>query len=597
MRRFREWNTLRNQMLVGFLGVMIIILCVVGVFTFDSVSRLLKNNAEKHIQQTAVEANGRLEAVLNQIDSLTTQVATNAYVQKVLLNEQSGKRATFAERQALLSSIKIVQTYADGITSVELYSGDNRRLFPLDEGRLDKKVGQEWIARAKEGKGRMVWIGKDPLEPNTVLAIRSVSLMDHWFTHGGYVLVRMDREAFRLSESLSGDGGRETMLVVGPNYSLIASSAPIFNAGAIRPLVEAEETVVSIGKEKYMLVKQSSEVTGWIFLILTPVSAITEGISVLRTAILMSAGLGTLLFIVLSFPMSTIITRPVFKLIKTMRGARLGGLKPTTRISSTIEINELNHTYNQMVEHMNELIELVYEKELIQSRTELKALQAQIHPHFLFNTLEALYWSLQEKQEEELAEYVIAMADLFRYTITGPNKEEWVTLGDELEHIERYLLIMKMRLGDRIAWSVSTSPAYAAVRMPKLLIQPLVENAILHGIEGRIGPGTVTIRVEPAGDGIHLGISVEDDGRGMDEETLRSVNRALESGQSPPSKGTGMGIFNVRQRLKIYYGRGGGRAGGETERPGRLEPGLSVSSGSGEGTRVTITIPLRTGEE
>ncbi|WP_334074259.1 sensor histidine kinase [Paenibacillus sp. A14] len=575
---------MRNQMLVGFLGVMILILCVVGVVTFDSVSRLLKNNAEKHIRQTAVQANGRLEAVLNQIDSLTTQVATNAYVQKVLLNERNGNPATFSERQALLSSIKIVQTYADGITSVELYSAENRRLFPLDEGRLDMKVGQEWIARAKEGKGRMVWIGKDPLEPDTVLAIRSVSLMDQWFTHGGYVLVRMDREAFRLSESFNGDSGRETMLVVGQNYSLIASSDPTFNTGAIRPLVEAEETGVSIGKRKYMLVKQPSAVTGWIFLILTPVSAITEGISVLRTAILMSAGIGTLLFIVLSFPMSTIITRPVFKLIKTMRGARLNGLKPTTQISSTIEINELNHTYNRMVEHMNGLIELVYEKELIQSRTELKALQAQIHPHFLFNTLEALYWALQEKREEELAGYVVAMADLFRYTITGPNKEEWVTLGDELEHIERYLLIMKMRLGDRIGWSILSPPAYARVSMPKLLIQPLVENAILHGIEGRIGPGTVTIRVEPAEDGIHLGITVEDDGRGMDAATLRTLNHALETGQSPPSKGTGMGIFNVRQRLKLYYGRG------------RLRPGVSIRSASGEGTRVSLTIPMQTGE-
>lgn len=137
--RISRWNTLRNQMLVGFLFVMMIILFVVGVVTFDSVSRLLKNNAEKHIQQTAIQANGRLEAVLNQIDSLTTQVATNAYVQQLLLNEKNGKQATFSERQGLLASIRIVQTYADGITSVELYSSEYRRLFPLDGSNLEKK--------------------------------------------------------------------------------------------------------------------------------------------------------------------------------------------------------------------------------------------------------------------------------------------------------------------------------------------------------------------------------------------------------------------------------------------------------------------------
>ncbi|GIP52644.1 sensor histidine kinase [Paenibacillus vini] len=582
--RISRWNTLRNQMLVGFLFVMMIILFVVGVVTFDSVSRLLKNNAEKHIQQTAIQANGRLEAVLNQIDSLTTQVATSAYVQQLLLNEKNGKQATFSERQGLLASIRIVQTYADGITSVELYSSEYRRLFPLDGSNLEKKISLNWITKAREGKGRMIWAGIDPKDPNSLLAIRSVSLMDQWFTSGGYLLVRMDRAALKIGESLAGEAGGETMLVVGHNYSLIATNDDRFPVDSIQMLMEAREPIVALGKKKYMLVKQQSEVTGWSFLILTPVSAITDGISVLRTAILVSAGIGTLLFIVLSFLMSTIITRPIFKLIKTMRSARLGGLKPTTQISSTIEINELNHTYNQMVEHMNELIKLVYEKEIIQSRTELKALQAQIHPHFLFNTLEALYWSLQEKQEEELAEFVVAMSDLFRYTITGPNKEEWVTLGDELEHIERYLLIMKMRLGERLTWSISSSPAYASNNMPKLLIQPLVENAILHGVEGKIGPGTVAVHVSLAEDAAHLVVTVKDDGKGMNGETLRTIVTALNTGKTLSAKGSGIGIFNVQQRLKLYYGD----SGGET-------PGLSIKSSENEGTAVSLVIPIQTG--
>ncbi|WP_410771257.1 sensor histidine kinase [Fontibacillus sp. BL9] len=585
--RLNRWYTLKNQMLVGFLFVMMIILFVVGIITFDSVSRLLKNNAEKHIQQTAIQANGRLEAVLNQIDSLTTQVATDQYVQELLLNERNGKLATFSERQKLLASMKIVQTYADGITSVEMYSSENRRLFPLDGSSLDKKVSLEWIVKARESKGRIVWVGIDPMEPNTVLAIRSISLIDQWFMPGGYLLVRMDREAFKISESLSGGAGKEAMLVVGQNYTLIAANDERFSAVNIKPLIEADEPWVSIGKEKYMLVKQQSVVTGWTFLILTPVSAITDGISVLRTAIFVSAGIGTLLFIVLSFLMSTIITRPIFKLIKTMRSARLGGLKPiATQISSTIEINELNHTYNQMVEHMNELIELVYEKEIIQSRTELKALQAQIHPHFLFNTLEALYWALQERQEEELAEYVVAMADLFRYTITGPNKEEWVTLEDELEHIERYLLIMKMRMGERMTWSISSLPAYASVKMPKLLIQPLVENAILHGFESKIGAGSVSVTVTLADDNMHLVVTVEDDGKGMDDEMLRTIVNALQTGKIPSAKGSGMGIFNVQQRLRLYYG-----SDSEEERTG-----LSIRSGNHGGTAVSLRLPIQTGE-
>ncbi|RED36865.1 sensor histidine kinase [Paenibacillus sp. VMFN-D1] len=582
--KLNRFNTLRNQMLFGFLFVMLIILSVVGIVNFDTVSRLLKNNAEKHIQQTAIQASGRLEAVLNQIDSLTTQVATNTYVQQVLLNESAGRHATFSERQSLLNSIKIVQTYADGVNSVELYSGSKRRLFPLDEGHLNSRISQKWIDNAREEKGRIVWIGIDPLDPNSVLAIRSVSLMDQWFRPGGYLLIRMNREIFQINEALNEDGGRETMLLADRNYSLIAVNDDQVTPWRIKSLVDTNDAVVAIDGQKYMLVKQQSALTGWTLLILTPISAITSGISVLRTAILVSAGIGSILFILLSFLLSTLITRPVFRLIKTMRSARLSGLKPTVQISSTIEINELNHSYNQMVEHMNELIGLVYEKEILQSRTELKALQAQIHPHFLFNTLEALYWSLMEKDEDELAEYVVAMADLFRYTITGPGKEEWVRLEDELEHIERYLLIMKMRLGDRLSWSISSPPALASVPMPKLLIQPLVENAILHGIEGRIGPGKVSVGVSLSADQMHLVVTVTDDGKGIDEDSLRRIVTALQTGRTPPFKGSGMGIFNVQQRIKLYYGG---------DRPD--ESGLAIDSQIHRGTRVSLTIPIQTG--
>ncbi|MFD1177510.1 sensor histidine kinase [Paenibacillus puldeungensis] len=590
--KLSRFNSLRNQMLFGFLLVMLVILFVVGILTFDSVSKLLKNNAEKHIQQTAVQANGRLEAVLNQIDSLTTQVATHPYVQQLLLNQQAGKQATFSERQALITSVKVVQTYANGVNYVDLYNSNNNRLFPLDDRSLESKVSPEWIARALQNKGKLVWVGIDPANPNAVLAIRSISLIDHWFTPGGYLVISLDRKVFKISGSLSEeDGSNETMLVVGRNNTLIAANDARFDArftpSDIKPLVEAKDPTVTIDDKRYMLVKQTSEVTGWTLLILTPMSAITSGISVLRTAILFSAGIGGGLFFMLSFGLSTIITRPIFRLIKTMRRARLGGLKPITEVTSTIEINELNHSYNQMVEHMNDLIKLVYEKEILQNRTELKALQAQINPHFLFNTLEALYWSLQEKDESELAEFVVVMSDLFRYTITGPNKDEWVTLRDELEHIERYLLIMKVRFGDRISWQIDAPPEYSTIRLPKLLVQPLVENAILHGFEGKIGPGSVAVRVAPSEDHQYLHITVEDDGKGMDEETLQKLMTALKTGgKNPVAKGSGIGIVNVQQRVKLYFGSTEDEDG----------PGINIHSSEGAGTSIRLTIPMKMGE-
>ncbi|MNQ57738.1 Sensor histidine kinase YpdA [compost metagenome] len=375
---------------------------------------------------------------------------------------------------------------------------------------------------------------------------------------------------------------------------------------SISKLLLTDAQQVTLDQKRYILVKQLSDQTGWTLMILYPVSDITDGISVLRWAIVVSGAIGLVLFIILSFLLSSMITRPILRLMRAMRNTRQGVLTPNLTQSYTTELNDLNMTYNQMVDNMNRLIKLVYEKELIQSRTELQALQAQIDPHFLYNTLEALYWSLQEKDEEELADLVVSMSDLFRYVIGNPNKDVWVSLSDELEHIKRYLSIMSVRFGSRLVWEIDSEEEYNHVRIPKLLIQPLVENAILHGLEGKIGVGLITIRVEPSPiETTELRITVSDDGPGMNEQTLQAVQESMERGSAattsdastgiglssgtndapdthvPSPKGKGMAISNVQRRLQLYY----------PSQPDQYR-GLTITSSPGQGTRVSFDIPI-----
>ncbi|WP_338130711.1 cache domain-containing sensor histidine kinase [Cohnella ginsengisoli] len=401
MVKWSEMNTLRNQIFAAFTLTMIVVLTFAGIYIYGQVSNLLRNSAEKHIQQTAVQANGRLDALLEQIDSLTTQVATNDYVQKLLLQEADGVRSAFAQRQSLLQIASTYTAYSAGIRSMELYTGDYRRLFPLDQTSLNARVSQEMIRQTDRVKGRLVWFGLDPSQPDTVLAMRRISLIDRGYAAGGYLAVRLSRDYFEMNEQAAGDGEARG----DDEYMLLADAqgAPITSdlaAEEAKIVLAQTGSTVSVGGEELLSVRQRSRTTGWTLVLLTPVRASTEGISVLRTAILVSIGIGAAAFLLLTLLLSTLITRPILKLMRTMRGARLGGLKqnlsPSPPIAS-LEIRELNNTYNQMVTHMNELIQVVYEKEITQSRTELKALQAQINPHFLFNTLEAFYWSLEDK--------------------------------------------------------------------------------------------------------------------------------------------------------------------------------------------------------
>ena len=566
----RSFNTLRNQILFGFLLVMTIVLAIVGWLTFGSVSILLTNNSETHIQQTALQASGQLDALIEQVNTFTLQIVTDSRVQQLMFREAYGRPADFEERQALMPIVQRAQDFMTGVQSVELFNLRFERLYPLGEMQLDHLVAPEWIRQADERKGALVWIGAEP-DGDSLLALRSVRLMGRWFSPGGYLLVRIRKDYFA---PLFMNPSAGIMALADQRGSLVAAN--VESIPDLPALLQSERQTVVIERQEYVMVKKLSAVTGWTLLMLTPIAQLAEGVTVLRNALLVSAAIGAVLFLALSFMLSTMITQPLRKLIRTMRSARFGVVKPATATSSNREINELNHTYNQMVNHINELIRQVYEKEILQSQTEIRALQAQINPHFLFNTLETLYSSLEEKGEEELADLVMAMARLFRYTISRPGDDEWVTMREELEQVERYLRIMQARLGSRLVWRIEADPASLVVRIPKLTVQPLVENAIQHGIEPKIGQGEIEIRVGYADDGSRLNVTVRDNGAGMTEERLAEIRQHLDDGRFVSGKGIGVGLVNVHRRIRLHYGADGG---------------LVLSSKQGEGTVTGFTLP------
>ncbi|QKS60169.1 sensor histidine kinase [Paenibacillus barcinonensis] len=562
--------------------VMLVVLLIAGITAYDRVASLLKSNAEKHIQQTAVQASGRLDALIAQVNSLTAQVADNTYLQRLLYEEKRGKKATFNQRQALLQIAGSYQSFINGAQSMEIYTTNYSRIFPMDDRSLSHRLDRGWIVQADEGKGRLVWAGSDPDDPSILLAIRRINLLDRSFEHGGYVVVRMQRSFFQLNDSEGSDGSQDSIMLLDGGGEVVTSNLDVH----LDPqAVMNSESVVQNGKESYIVVKQRSELTGWTLAVLTPLRETTEGVSILRTALFVSGVIGVVLFLVMSFFLSTMITRPLIRLMRAMRGAQPGAMRPNLMVSSTSEINELNEVYNQMVYRQNELTQVVHDKEVMQSRAELKALQSQINPHFLFNTLEAFYWSLEDKGEEEMARMVIAMSHLFRYIISSPHQDEWVTIADELEHVERYLNIMQMRLGDRMQWEIRLGEELRTVPMPKLLIQPLVENAVLYGVESTLKPGSIEINVYPSSITGLVGVEVRDHGPGIETERLQTIHQALKGGDPlAPGRGTGVGLVNVHQRLQLYFG--GGQLG-EYAR-------LVVESEAGAGTVIRFEIPRGT---
>ncbi len=223
-----------------------------------------------------------------------------------------------------------------------------------------------------------------------------------------------------------------------------------------------------------------------------------------------------------------------------------------------------------MIENTNELIQTIYQKELLKQQAELKFLQFQINPHFLYNTLETINWISRIHGVPEAGEIAKALGDLMR---EGLREADFVPLENEIRNVKNYLLIQQYRYGDKIKVSINIDPSLLQVKTPKFILQPIIENAITHGVDPKIEGGTIS--VFGVTDGTDTILTVEDDGVGIPADKLRNLlNENIR--KADQGKHTHIGLLNVHKRLQLYFGS---------------SYGLTINSEEGAGTVVIIRLP------
>ncbi|WP_347835714.1 hypothetical protein [Gracilibacillus sp. JCM 18860] len=208
LKHIKKWNTLRNQLLVVYLFVILLVLIIVSAITYISVEDLLQNNAEEQIRQTAIESSGRYDSLYEQLNMVTKQVITNEEVQHTLFNETRGDTITFDQRQSLMNTVNLIQANADGIYSIEIYTKNYERVIPIDSTSLVDRVNKKWITAANEARGGLIWLGEDPYDENYFLVGRQINLVDRNFLRGGYILARISRSHFQLNPTKQEEGAQ-----------------------------------------------------------------------------------------------------------------------------------------------------------------------------------------------------------------------------------------------------------------------------------------------------------------------------------------------------------------------------------------------------
>ena len=268
------------------------------------------------------------------------------------------------------------------------------------------------------------------------------------------------------------------------------------------------------------------------------------------------------------------IREPIEQLQTITEQIAAGDFSSRARDVGAEELVVLSRSVNTMADRLQALIEQNRAEQEALQKAELRTLQAQIQPHFLYNTLEAIVWQAEDRNREAVIALTRALSDFFRIALSSGR--DWITVEQEVRHLSAYLSIQQMRYRDVLRYTIDVAPELMDASLPKLLLQPLAENALYHGIKEKRGGGLLSVSAQA--EGAHMRFTVSNTGRGMTPERLAQVRQRLAQGMDAGGEGGqgGFGLRNVDARIRLYYG---------------ISEGLHITSGP-EGTSVTFRVPI-----
>jgi len=471
-------------------------------------------------------------------------------------------------------AVGILLVAADG----EAYRSNESIGRGPDLPRLAEILGHPRLAASR---GANVWIPlgcnalqvmpDDPEAPYLYLA-RRLNDLSRVQRSLGYSIIqfRTDRFAAILRRAAAGPG--EWCVLADAADTVLWDSRDPGGAGRILDLVPTGEP--RRGPRGDLLLLVGGEPAGWKLVLSVPAGNLREPSRRMQriTGALIALFLASA--IALAIMLSRSITGPIGRLSQTMRRFGSGELALRNGRTRGDEIGRLQESFDHMAGEIEHLLAAVEEEHRQRRKLELDVLEEQINPHFLYNILDSLNWMAQRAGQHELGGMVAALARFFRIGLSGGR--DMITVGDELEHARNYLLLSRMRFGDCFAFAFEVEEGVERLRTPKIVLQPLLENAISHGLDKTSREGELRVRCRTEGG--DLVFAVEDNGRGIAPERLELIRRRIERGEDEPEYEGGIGLVNVSRRIRLHYGDG---------------YGLTIESAPGRGTTVTVRIPRR----
>ncbi|WP_176718114.1 cache domain-containing sensor histidine kinase [Paenibacillus kribbensis] len=628
MQRLRLRNMpLRYQLMLLFLLFGIVPSLGLGLLVNWTVERIIERQVEDHTMQLIGKVNEALDTKMENLQNMTYLIGFNPDIGKfwqgrtladghaghanpVTLENQGGQ----AQNSAILpnqaaSSVQAQDTlyrmkqFLQGFTTLypeiagilivnengdyisnEMYAKSTRSL-----------TEEDWYRQAAQHAGIFTVLGQ-PIHRNVtthvrykdseiVSVVRSVTDSETGRVLGVIMIDLKRRAVSQAARDVTLGKTGYLMVTDAEGRSVYMPDMPLIERIPLEWFGAGDSGMFTrqAGGRELLFMFRASEFTGWRTVGVFPAGESTLEVRQIQFYVACFVFIVCLFGLTASLRLSRSIAQPIFRLMSYMRTAETGDLTVRPWSDRGDEIGLLGRSFNRMLGQIRRLMSLSELRERQKRDAELRSLQEHIKPHFLYNTLDTIHWMARKNGADDVSDMVGALSRLFRLGLS--KGDDFIPLRSEMEHISSYMQIQQTRYRDRLRWELIVSEELEKLFVLKLILQPVVENAIYHGIKARRGPGT--IRVEAKADGDKLLLTVRDDGAGMTAARLRELQNLLEmpleamEQQQKQSRDNmndrSYGMLNVQARIRLSFGE---------------EYGIVLESEEGAGTCVTIIHPL-----
>lgn len=582
--------SIKNRLLAAFIVTSLLPVVFVSVYSNFKYETSVTNKISAYSMQILDELSQNATRELEQYETLSENIIINHLIQNGLPKFDAMSDYEKNQLQTQIGDDLGQQIFQLGnISNVMILTNSGESFFDLGFELYPAKQIQSMLEETKKSFGNAYWTYlRSGRGTNTIALSRRIYAEDKLNKQLGYLIIFIDEKVFSRNIYKFVNLGAGSSIYISDAGGMVISSltddipkgnpfaekeifSPIDNQFHLEQKLTAFHA--DVNNHRFLVASSYIRSANWFFVGMIPQKFILSELSDMRRNIVIICLVVLLLSGMISTWIYFTISNPMRSLLLYAKQIRMGKLEATTLTRSAYpdEMDKLTETIDGMVEQLKHLIGQVQSEQQAKRDAELKMLQAQINPHFLFNTLNSLKWSAMLGGNESVTSGIESLSELLRSTIMV--KDEFIPLHTEIANLLHYATIQRIRYGDSFVLHTEVDEELSGLLVPKFILQPIVENSILHGVGD--GERRVGIWVKATLQNHMLTISIADNGKGFDMNHVKAKRESH-------SKLSGLGMANVDERIKLHFG---------------AAFGLVTSSAVGEGTKTVITVPVYTNEE